>query len=152
MPNDIIKRQPLHSPKKNEEIVLGIDYGEAKIGIAFGRDNNAMPIDVIRTKDAQTAIKQISDIAIKNHVTKLVVGLPLLEGEKETQQSHKVRAFAKLLKHYIKLPLEFVNEFGTSKDANGYLLSTGVASNKTNLNDDVAAALILKEYFSQKSV
>ncbi len=147
---EIIKREVINPPKKHEEVLLGIDYGEAKIGVAFGRDNNAMPIDIIKTKDAQTAIKQIADIAIKNRVNKIIVGLPLSEDSKETQQSHKVRAFVKLLKLYIKIPVEFVNEFGTSSDANGYLLSAGVPRNKSTINDDIAAALILKEYYQQK--
>ncbi len=151
MAEEIIKRQIINPPKKHEEVLLGIDYGEAKIGVAFGRDGNAMPIDVIKTSDVQTAIKQIGDIAVKNRVNKIVIGLPLSENSKETQQSHKVRSFVKLLKHYIKIPVEFVNEFGTSSDANGYLLSAGVSRSKSNVNDDIAAALILKEYYQQHS-
>jgi putative Holliday junction resolvase len=149
MADQIIKRQ-ITKPDKNEEVLLGIDYGEAKIGLAFGRNGNAMPIDIIKTRDFHTAIKHINDAAIKNSVTKIIVGLPLSYDSKETVQSHKVRSFVKLLKHYLKLPVEFVNEFGSSADAQGYLLSTGASRNRSTVEDDIAAALILKEYYNQQ--
>lgn len=148
MADQIIKRQ-IKKINKNEEVLLGVDYGEAKIGLAFGRQGNSMPIDVVKTKDPYAAIKHISDAAIKNGVTKIIVGLPLSYDLKETAQSHKVRAFVKLLKHHIKLPVEFVNEFGSTEDAKGYVLSSGGSRNKSTIEDDIAAALILREYYNQ---
>jgi putative Holliday junction resolvase len=149
MTEKIIKR--ITKTPDSEEILLGIDYGEHKIGLAFGRSDVVMPIKIVNAKDRDSAIKEIIQIAKTNHVTKLVIGLPLSFDKKENLQSKTVRQFTKLLNHYLKLPFEFIDEYGTSDDAQGYLVLSGTTKNRRDMDDAIAAALILKRYYNNKA-
>lgn len=136
--------------EKNEETLLGIDFGDTKIGLAFGRNGLAMPLKIVSSKNKDVALKEICQIAVQNHITKIVIGLPTTYEGKETLQSKKVREFTKVLKHFLKLPSEFMDEYGTSGEALGYLMSTGTSKNRREMDDSVAAALILKRYYHEK--
>ena len=149
MTEQIIKRVSKSADK--EEVILGIDYGDHKIGLAFGRADVVMPLKIIAAKDVDGAIKEIIQIAKTNKVTKLVVGLPLSFDKKENVQSKAVRSFTKLLNHYLKLPFVFIDEYGTSDEALGQLVLAGVTKNRRDMDDAVAAALILKRYYNDKA-
>ena len=149
MSEKIVKRI---APKNlKEEILLGLDYGENKVGLAFGRSQTVMPLKILNAKDKDSAIKEIIQIVKTNHVTKLIIGLPLSFDRKENAQSRLVRQFVKLLNHYLKLPFEFVDEYGTSDEAYSHLVINGASKNRRDLDDAVAAALILKRYYNNKS-
>jgi putative Holliday junction resolvase len=127
--------------------ILGIDYGSANIGLAFGREGIVTPIKVISGKNAYTAISDILRVIKEYAVGKIVLGLPLTIDDKETLKSKEVRNFAKLLKIKAKIPIEFINEFYTSKDASIVMLNSGVSQKNRRIEDHYSAALILKRYF-----
>jgi len=131
----------------NDEILLGVDYGETNIGIAFGRGGEASPIKLISGKDSDTAISEISRLALEISAKKIVMGLPLTVDEKETPQSIKVRRFANLLRARLKKPVIFVNEFASSKDSIHSVLGFGFSKKRRRKTDHFSAAVILKSYF-----
>ena len=133
------------------EALLGIDYGEANIGLAYGREGLVTPIRVISGKNEHTAISTILRVVEEYDIDRFILGLPLTLGDRETPKSQQVRRFARLLKSKSKLPLDFVSEFHTSKDAAGLMLSSGVSQKGRRIDDHYAASLILKRYFRQKS-
>lgn len=143
------KRAKQIIPSQKEEGILGIDYGTANIGLAFGRDGVVSPIRVISGKNANSAISEISRVVKEYGASKIVVGLPLTADDKETPKSLEVRKFVKLLKAKIKLPVEFVNEFYTSKDASIVMLNVGVSQKGRRVDDHYSASLILKRYFNE---
>ena len=49
-----------------EEKILGIDYGEVNIGLAFGINNLVSPLKVISGRNANTAISEISRYILEN--------------------------------------------------------------------------------------
>lgn len=132
-----------------EEILLGVDYGESNIGLAFGRQGLALPLRVIPAKNVREAIKEISRVALENKVTKLIIGLPLTAENKETSKSQEVREFTKSLNVHLKLPTEFVNELDTSKDAMKGAISTGISQKNRRKIDDISAAIILNRYYEE---
>lgn len=136
----------------SNEILLGIDFGETNIGLAFGRAGLTEPLSVISAKNTQNAIKEIAKIAHSNKATKIIIGLPLSAENKETQQSQKTRRFANQLKVFIKLPVEFVNEFETSKNAVKRAIASGVPQKRRRSIDNISAALILKRYYEKHQV
>ena len=69
-------------------MILGIDYGLKKIGLALAEGNLAEPLSVIKT-DLST--KKIVNLCQENKVDKIVVGLP--EGKIVSQ----VKKFAEKL-------------------------------------------------------
>jgi putative Holliday junction resolvase len=136
--------------KDNKQgVLLGIDYGERNIGLAFGRNGLVMPLKIVSDKDDESAVHEISRYIHENKVERIIVGLPLNVEGKETAQSKKVRRFAKLLKIKTKKPVEFVNEYRTTEESITEAVTLGVAKKKREKIDHFSAALILKEYYNK---
>lgn len=135
-----------NKPPENETL-LGIDYGETNIGLAFGRNGLVHPLKTIPGKNQDEAIKEISRMVLENKVDKLVMGLPLTAEGKETKESHRVRRFSKYLKVYLKKPLIFVNEHLSTKMAMEDALSSGVSKKGRKKIDHLSAALILRKHY-----
>ena len=134
-------------PLPKDETLLGIDYGETNIGLAFGRNGLVQPLRTIPGKNVNEAIKEISRLVLENRVDKLIMGLPLTAEGKETKESHKVRSFSKHLKIYLKKPLIFVNEHLSTKKALADALSLGMNQKSRRNIDHLSAAIILKNYY-----
>ena len=132
-----------------EDILIGIDYGSANIGIALGRNGFVSPIRVVSGKNDGNAIHEITRIALENRASKIIVGLPLTAEGKETHQTKKVRRFSKLLKTISKRPVEFHSEYATSKEAYKESLEKKLSTKKKSPKDHLAAALILKKYYNE---
>jgi len=133
----------------NTDILLGIDYGSSKIGVAIGRNGLVMPITEISGKNELSAVHDLTRIALENKANTIIMGLPLSNDGKESFQARRVRRFAKLFKTISKKPVIFTNEFRSTKEAQEEgreksLLSGG------GYEDSLAAALILKRYYNEK--
>lgn len=134
----------------NEEIVLGIDYGERNIGVAFGRNGLVSPIKTVPGKNLQEALNEICKIVIFNKVTKIILGLPVDHEGKETVQSKKTRQFSKFLKIRLKKPVQFVDEYGTSAESLEESINFGIPQKRRKVIDHYSAAAILKNYYRQQ--
>lgn len=121
--------------------ILGIDYGEAKIGLAISADSLALPLEIIaNSEDAQEKIKKI----VKSEkVDLLVVGLPLGKMGEETAGSQKIKKFAGKLAVYLGLEVVLFDE---------RLTTAQVKALRVGGEDDAhAAALILQAYIDSIS-
>lgn len=134
-----------------EEVLLGIDHGDKRIGLAFSRAGLVSPLHVLKDMDQGTAINEINRVCKENKVTKIVIGLPLDASGKETLQSKKVRRFAKMLRVYVKIPQEFVNELDTTQESLEESIQYGISGKSTQDIDHIAAAMILKKYLREQS-
>jgi putative holliday junction resolvase len=135
--------------KSPHEATLAIDYGDANIGTALGRNGFVCPLKIVPNKQVQGAINEIAKTIIQNRVSIIVVGLPLSFSGKETSQSKRVRVFAKLLKIRLKKPITFVDEFGTSLEAYQEAKETDMPKKRRRKIDHYSAAIILKGYYEQ---
>ena len=54
--------------ENKDTIVLGIDYGETNIGLAFGRNRLVSPIKTVSGKNTPLAINEILKVVIQNKV------------------------------------------------------------------------------------
>ncbi|MBD3366039.1 Holliday junction resolvase RuvX [candidate division WWE3 bacterium] len=131
--------------------ILGIDYGETNIGLAFGRGGMVTPLRVVSGKNDNTAVSAIGRVAKEYKVARFVVGLPLTVEGKETPQSLKVRKFVKVLKSQLKLPVDLVSEHSTSKGAVKVMLNAGVSQKRRRTKDHYSAAIILRRYFRNRT-
>ena len=131
-------------------LLLGIDFGETNIGLAIGRNDLVSPLEILPGKNIENSLNQINRTIIENEVEKIVVGLPLTADGKDTAESLEIRRFAKLLKVTTKRPVDFQNEYGSSKAALEEAIDLDTPRNKRKTNDHLAAALILKMYFNEK--
>lgn len=127
-----------------ELTVLAFDFGLKKIGVALGNTflQEAQPLEVIRTETKQARFEAIANLIRKWEPDLLVVGLPLTETGEEQFASGHARRFANQLYGRFNLPVELVDERGSSMEAQQRL--------SKNIDEDaVAAAIILERYFNQ---
>lgn len=106
---------------------LGIDYGEARIGIAATDACGilAHPVESIHLAKTEP-IARIRELVQQKGIRTLVVGLPLRLDGTEGTACAKVRAFAqKLAAALPELPMVFVDEFLTTTVAQGKLHQAG---------------------------
>ena len=129
------------------QTILGIDYGERNIGLAFGRAGLVSPIKTISGKNIQVAMNEISLTVLNNKVDKIIIGLPLDLDGKETFKSLKVRRFANLLKNHIKKPIEFVNEYNTTFESLRESINLNYSKKSRKNLDHISAAVIARKYF-----
>jgi len=123
---------------------LGIDYGDVRIGVALSdaEGNIAFPQKTILNN--KSAIISLAKRAKQEGVATIVIGLPISFGGNETDQTKKVRAFAKMLAQKIAIPIEFENEILTTRMARD-------AGAKKKTIDASAAAIILQAYLDKQS-
>jgi len=79
---------------------LGVDYGEARIGLAVSDDLGmlAHPLETVPAADREAAIRRIVEIVDEREIQKVVVGLPLRMDGSEGSVVKKVRKFNQQLK------------------------------------------------------
>ena len=97
--------------------ILAIDWGSRRIGIA--RANTvarlAEPLSTIDNTD--TAIARIQQLAESENVDTIVVGLPRNLSGEETQQTHAVRDFVRLLEDELQCQIVMHDETLSSQVA-----------------------------------
>ena len=136
--------------KHQNETILSIDFGKTNIGTALGRNGLVVPLETFSGKDINTALFKINRIVVENKVDRLVVGLPLTSDDKETTHSLEIRRFAKILKVTTKRPVDFQNEYETTKAALEEALNTEVSEKRRGSIDHLAAAFILQGYYDER--
>lgn len=122
--------------------LLGIDFGSKRVGLAVGSSESklASPLDTLDNNPS--LITRLRDIAAKENIGKIVVGLPRgLDGQ-STTQTHVVSEFVKALQTQLQLPVTTIDEAVTSEMARERL---GKDAPKSDI-DKEAATIILQDY------
>ena len=124
---------------------LGIDYGEARIGIAATDPVGIMahPVETIHRHQTD-GISRIAQLVQKRGIRTLVLGLPVRMDGTEGTAAAKVRAFGRELAAALPgLPLIFMDECLTTVIAQEKLHAAGKkAKNFRPVIDQVAPGLI----------
>lgn len=131
---------------------LGIDFGEARIGIAATDDFGILAHPVETIDRAKTdAIERIAELVRIKRSHTLVVGLPLRMDGSEGDSAAKVRDFAERLQQRISgVPLVFVDETLSTARAAEKLRDAGrSARNQKNVIDQAAAVEILNYWMGE---
>ena len=131
---------------------LGIDHGDARIGIAATDDFGilAHPVETIDvSKD--DPIERIALLAGTRKIQTLVIGLPLRMDGSEGDSAAKVRAFAGQLRERLPaIPLVFVDETLTTSTAAAKLREAGRnAKQQKSIIDQAAAVEILNLWMGE---
>lgn len=133
---------------------LGIDYGDARIGIAATDPEGILPhpVETIHIKQTDP-IQRIAEIVNERSIKTLVIGLPLNLDEEEGPAAEKVRKFAaKLTASIPAIPMKWVDESHTTVGAAEKLREAGKnAKKQKDLIDQAAAVEILKRWLYEGS-
>lgn len=121
--------------------ILGIDYGQRKIGIAFTEGFLPSPHSVVRFTKKEVAAETIRRICNQLEIQKIVIGKSNGINDKEAEE------FAGMLEELTQLPIEFVDETLTSRESIRLMVEAQTSQKKRReLEDAVAATLILQTY------
>ena len=128
---------------------LGIDHGEARIGIAATDPLGilAHPVETIDVrKTGSDPLERIAALAAQRNIRTLVVGLPVRIDGTEGSAAAKVRAFGeKLAARVPGIPLVYVDEAYTTMDAAAKLHEAGRNAKRQKAVIDQAAAVGILE-------
>ena len=131
--------------------VLGIDFGEVRIGIAISDPAGrlAVPLTTLNRVSDQDVIAQIEAIVLRESVEHLVIGEPRNMDGSIGEAAKRVRSFCRKLQAQIPLPCDLVDETLTSVEARERLLDAGVDPRRSPERiDQVAAQIILEQYLA----
>lgn len=131
--------------------MLGIDYGDRYVGFAEcdSEEILAYPLDTVRVGSMREAISVAAEIAERDGVKLIVVGLPLMPDGNEGERASKTRAFGRVLAKVTGLPVEYADERFTTVQAEGYLAEGGVKKrDMKKYTDKLSAQIILSDYMN----
>lgn len=131
---------------------LGIDHGDARIGIAATDDFGilAHPVETIDRAKTEP-LERIAAIVSQRKIKTLVLGLPVRMDGSEGTSAEKVRAFGEKLRlQFPGLPLVFVDETLTTSSAATKLREAGRnAKQQKSIIDQAAAVEILNAWMEE---
>lgn len=128
--------------------LIGIDYGEIRIGIAISDRTKliASALCYIDTRKEDPFLR-IAQIIQEEEGEKVIIGLPLNMSGEETQKTQEVKAFAQKLKEVISLEIDFWDEgLSTVKAHQIFHKQKKKPSQNKGKVDALAAQIILQEY------
>ena len=130
-------------------MVLGVDFGKKRTGTAYMDMEIKIPFPckLIEESNARKVKMALINIIKEKKIDTVVFGLPLSDDGKENEWCFEIRRFADFLLKSVKVEIIFIDEYGTSKDAE-YILRGKKKSVKKKSNDLIAATLILENYLN----
>jgi len=128
-------------------IWLGVDWGQRRVGLAMSDPTGviATPFQVLEVHGDGAAIRGILQVLEPHKVDRIVVGLPLSLNGSESPQTLKARRFAEKLALKTRVPVFYIDERLSSRQAERDLIGMGVRRERRKETvDSVAASLLLQ--------
>jgi putative Holliday junction resolvase len=133
--------------------ILAVDYGRRKIGLALSDELGltAQPLAVFARKNRQDDLKRLREICHRNSVGHIIVGYPLHITGEASEMAAEAAQFAARLAKALGIEAELVDERLTSWEARQTVTETRTRGrDKRSAVDDVAAAILLREYLERR--
>lgn len=130
-------------------MILGVDFGKKRTGTAYMDMEIKIPFpcELIEESNARKIRRALTNIIEEKKIDTVVFGLPLSDDGIESEWCFEIRRFAEFLLKSVKVNIVFIDEYGTSKEAEIILRGKKIKNKKKN-NDLVAAVLILENYLN----
>jgi putative Holliday junction resolvase len=149
-------------------MILAIDYGRARIGLAIADLATRMPqpLGTLERVNRNEDMRRLRETARDHGVKQIVVGLPLRLDGTQSEMADEASRFAERVRKQIGVPVEMVDERLTSWEAERLMEEIGgrvlhksspvtgrkIKAESGNMTvDAVAAAVILKEYLDRET-
>ena len=134
---------------------LGIDHGEARIGLAISDELGmlAHPLETIHTTQTADPVKHIAKIVERNEIGIIILGLPRNMNGTYGPAADHVRAFAEQLRAAVPCEVKLWDERLTSVAAQRSLHEAGRnVKNSREVIDQVAAQMILQGWLDAQAM
>lgn len=132
---------------------IAFDFGTRRVGVAV-TDSGAMIAAPEGTYPPEKLDAEIRRLLSEEPCAGFVVGMPGLVLGTATHSTKPIRAFAdRLRKAHPNVPLEFVDEDHTSREASLAMVQSGMRKSKRRDKgqlDQIAATLILQRFLDQR--
>ena len=136
--------------------VLGIDYGQKRLGLALSDEGGllASPLSSYLRRILDQDLDFLAALVKEKQVRQIVVGLPRNMNGSLGEMAKEVLSFVNDLKEKTDLPIDTFDERLTSTEAERVLIQADLSrKRRKNLRDGLAAVLILQGYLeSQKNL
>ncbi|MBE7058353.1 MAG: Holliday junction resolvase RuvX [Ruminococcaceae bacterium] len=136
--------------------VLGIDYGDSRIGVAVSDEGGKLAFDLCvidATKGRKYAVSELLQLMDKYAATTLVIGLPTNMNGTKGDRVVKTEKFAKALKEASPdIEIIFEDERLTTKYADRLMLESGKHQKQKGVSDKLAAMIILQGYLDRSKL
>lgn len=134
--------------------ILGIDYGEARVGIAITDPLGitAQGLETIeRNGSDKVILRKLDELMQKYEVETIVVGMPLHLNGTISERAKITQEFVHKLKcKYNKIKIETVDERLTTVEAHKTMNYLNINKNKKkNIVDTISAVYILETYINK---
>lgn len=133
-------------------IIMSIDYGDARTGVAFSDVNEilASPYCVVNEKYKPKLVDKLAGIAAEKKAEKIIVGLPVNMDGTRGYRCDECRELGEMLEQKTNIKVEYEDERLTTVIAHGYLNENNVRGKKRkNTVDAVSAVVILQSYLDK---
>ncbi len=134
--------------KPKSKSILSLDIGTKRIGLAYC-DSLFITVNILPAIKREKNNKEF--LTIKDHIKKLnltgfIIGLPLDDKGRMTEQALDCEAYGKKLCNEIKLPFSFVNEHSSTWES---INTFGIKKDKSGLIDSYSAKVILEQWIME---
>ena len=127
--------------------ILALDIGTKRVGVAVSdaEGSVAFPREALVWKNKAAFLKRVQAIVQEEKIGMIVLGLPLDENNEATEWSEKIQALGMKLSGLTELPVHFIDEFQTSREARTKIPFRRDRRKKGD-DDSLAAQIILERY------
>ena len=134
--------------------VMGLDLGEARIGVALSDPSCVLahPLETLDRHSNRAAMRRIHQLVNQHEVGTVVVGLPLLlSGEEGSQASDARETAVRLTKRLEGVRVALWDERLSSAEAERMMIRGGVRRDQRKGRvDRIAAVLILQSFLDAR--
>ncbi|MEX2541490.1 MAG: Holliday junction resolvase RuvX [Trueperaceae bacterium] len=136
------------------EIVIALDVGEARIGLARGELGSPFAFGrgyLERTGDVDADVGAVAEVVLREGAERLVVGLPRRTDGRDSRQTQRVREFIASLKQAGQ-KVDVEDERFTTRLATSQILGSGRSRSSRREKgrvDEASAVLILETYLTR---
>lgn len=125
-------------------MILGIDYGTKRIGIAIAdlETRLAVPVGTVTVSSRDQALQEIEALVHERRVEEIIVGIPISMDGRRTEQTRLTEKFIEKLRKTVTIPIHVQDERLTTA-----LASQGGTDRATL--DERSAVLILQSYLDR---
>lgn len=124
--------------------VLGLDLGDARIGVAISDDARrlAVPLGTVRT-GAPADLRAIADLVEEHDVTLVVIGHPLQLSGEPGERAHHAERFVEALSSVLAVPVVLQDERLSTVEAERALRAAGAGARERRAAVDRSAATVI---------
>ena len=145
--------QTIEEPPHERGRVLGLDLGQARIGVAVSDPDRrvAVPIGTIHVGQPPGELKAVAALVAEHDATLVVVGHPRTLSGVAGTKAQQAEAFVDGLRAILSVPVELHDERLSTVEAERGLREAGVKGQaRRRVVDSAAATIIVQSYLDAR--